>query len=254
MRRLLLAATLIAYFIISTGPSYAETREITVSAAISLKNAFEEIGRLYEAKAGSTKVLFNFGASGDLARQIGGGAPADVFASAARKDMDILEGNGLLSQGTRVNFTGNAVVLITPLKGTPLKGFEDLGKATVTKIASGNPKTVPAGRYAAEVLDYYRLSGITKNKLVFTENVRQALEYVARGEVDAGIVYATDAAVRAREVKLVSTAPEVSHRPVIYPIAVVKGTKNEANAKAFIAFVLSPSGQKILEKYGFRKP
>jgi molybdate transport system substrate-binding protein len=238
-------------FCISTGLSQAETRDMTVSAAISLKNAFEEIGKLYESRD-NVKVLLNFGASGDLAKQIEGGAPVDVFASAAQKDMDMLEGNGLLSQGTRVNFAGNSVVLIVPEKGTPLKGFEDLNAAAVKKIAVGNPKTVPAGRYAAEVLDYYKLAGVIKDKLVFTENVRQALDYVARGEVDAGIVYATDAAVSARDVKLISTAPEASHKPVIYPIAVVKGTKSETSAKAFISLVLSPEGQKILQKFGFK--
>ena len=234
-----------------TYPATASAGEITVSAAISLKNAFEEIGKLYEAK-GDAKVLFNFGASGDLARQIEGGAPVDVFASAAQKDMDLLDSNGLLSQGTRVNFAGNSVVLIRPIQGTPLKGFEDLNTAAVKKIAVGNPKTVPAGRYAAEVLDYYKLAAAIKDKLVFTENVRQALDYVAQGEVDAGIVYATDAAVSARDVKLISTAPEASHKPVIYPIAVVKGTKSETSAKAFISLVLSPEGQKILQKYGFK--
>ena len=251
MRRLIFTTVSMICFFISTGLSRAEPREITVSAAISLKNAFEEIGKLYESRH-NVKVLLNFGASGDLAKQIEGGAPADVFASAAPKDMDMLDGKGLLSQGTRVNFAGNSVVLITPRHGTPLQGFEDLDTAAVMKIALGNPKTVPAGRYAADVLDYYKLSGMIKDKLVFTENVRQALDYVARGEVDAGIVYATDAAVRARDIKLISTAPEASHKPVIYPIAVVKGAKNETSAKAFISLVLSSDGRKILQKYGFK--
>jgi molybdate transport system substrate-binding protein len=247
----ILKAVLIVCFCVSTGFSHAEAGDITVSAAISLKNAFEEIGKLYESRH-REKVLLNFGASGDLAKQIAGGAPVDVFASAAQKDMDMLDSNGLLYQGTRVNFAGNSVVLIIPLQGTLLKGFEDLNTASVKKIAVGNPKTVPAGRYAAEVLDYYKLSGVIKDRLVFTENVRQALDYVARGEVDAGIVYGTDAATRARDIKLVSTAPEASHRPVIYPIAVVKDTKNETSAKAFASLVVAPEGGKILQKYGFK--
>jgi molybdate transport system substrate-binding protein len=248
--KLTLMAILTAFSCVSTGLSHAEAGDITVSAAISLKNAFEEIARLYEFRH-KEKVLLNFGASGDLAKQIAGGAPVDVFASAAQKDMDMLDSNRLLCEGTRANFAGNSVVLIIPLQGTPLKGFEDLNAAHVKKIAVGNPKTVPAGRYAAEVLDYYKLSGVIKDKLVFTENVRQALDYVARGEVDAGIVYGTDAAVGAGDVKLISTAPGASHRPVVYPIAVVKDTKKEASARVFESLVVAPEGQSILQKYGF---
>ncbi|HAM50696.1 MAG TPA: molybdate ABC transporter substrate-binding protein [Nitrospiraceae bacterium] len=229
--------------------------EITVSAAISLKNAFEEVGKIYEAKGGSAKVLFNFGASGDLARQIEGGAPVDVFASAAQKDMDDLDNKGVILQGSRFNFAANRVVLIVPV-GSKIAAasFEGLADREVKKIAMGNPKTVPAGRYAEEVLAYYKLPPSIKEKLVFAENVRQVLDYVARGEVDAGIVYATDASTRAKEVRIVASAPEESHKPVVYSIAVLKDAKNEVAAKAFVALVLSPEGQRILEKYGFRKP
>ena len=231
------------------------TGEITVSTAISLKNAFEEIGKLYEAKGGGTKVLFNFGASGDLMRQIEGGAPVDVFASAAQKDMDEAEKKGLLLAGSRANFAANTVVLAVPATTrTLIKSFEDLKTDSVKKIAVGNPKTVPAGRYAEEVFQYYKILDTIKEKFVLTENVRQVLDYVARGEVDAGVVYSTDAMTRPKEVSLVATAPEQSHKPVIYPIAIVKGTKNETVAKAFVALVLSPEGQGILAKYGFRKP
>lgn len=241
--------------IAGSGIARAETKELTVSAAISLKNAFEEIGRLYEAKEGGTKVLFNFGASGDLVKQIEGGAPVDVFASAAQNDMDEAGKKGLLLAGSRADFADNTVVLIVPMTAkTSMKSFEDLKADSVKKIAVGNPKTVPAGRYAEEIFQYYRIFDAIKDKLIPTDNVRQALDYVARGEVDAGVVYSTDAMARTAEVRIAVTAPERSHRPVIYPIAVVKGTKNEAAAKAFIAFVLSPEGQRILEKYGFKTP
>ncbi|MGD0282069.1 MAG: molybdate ABC transporter substrate-binding protein [Dissulfurispiraceae bacterium] len=228
-------------------------KEIIVSAAISLKNAFEEIGILYETKNAGAKVIFNFGASGDLMRQIEGGAPVDVFASAAQKDMDDAEKKGLIASESRVNFAGNSVVLIVPLNsGTDTKSFADLASETIKKIAVGNPMTVPAGRYAEEVLTYYNMVAAVKDKLIFTENVRQVLDYVARGEVDAGVVYATDAAARPKETKIVATAPEASHKPVIYPVAVVKATKIESSAKAFIALLLSPEGRKILQKYGFK--
>jgi molybdate transport system substrate-binding protein len=231
----------------------AESKEITVSAAISLKNAFEDIGKLFELSNAGTKVLFNFGASGDLMTQIKGGAPVDVFASAAIKEMNELAKEGLVLQDTKTNFAANAVVLIVPASSKlAIASFEDLAKSDIKKIAAGNPKTVPVGRYAAETFEYYKIADMLKDKLVFAENVRQALDYVARGEVDAGVVYATDAAVKQQEVKVVATAPEASHKPVIYPIAVIKDSKNTPTAKMFVSFVLSEEGKKILGKYGFK--
>ena len=249
--RLLLAIV----FLCVTVPLFAfagSTKEITVSAAISLKNAFEEIGKVYESQSG-TKCIFNFGASGDLLIQIAGGAPVDVFASAAQKEMDEAAKQGLIITDTRADFAANNVVLIVPSGArTALTSFEGLGAAEIKKIAVGNPKTVPAGRYAEEVFNYYKILPSLKDKFIYSENVRAALDYVARGEVDAGVVYTTDAATRSNEIKIVATAPEGSHKPVAYPIAVVKATKNAAEAKAFIALVLSPEGQKILQKYGFK--
>ncbi len=204
-------------------------------------------------KKPGTKVTFNFGASGDLARQIEGGAPVDVFASAAQKDMDSAENKGAIAAGSRINFAANSVVLIVP-RGTrvPIKSFDDLKSGSIKKIAVGNPKTVPAGRYAEEVLKYYRMLDDIKGKLIFTENVRQVLDYVSRDEVDAGIVYSTDAMVRSKEAAVIATAPEASHKPVVYPIAVVKTTKNSELARAFITLVTSPEGKKILGRYGFK--
>ncbi|HYA85876.1 MAG TPA: molybdate ABC transporter substrate-binding protein [Nitrospirota bacterium] len=227
--------------------------DITVSAAISLKNAFEEIGKIYESQNKGIKVMFNFGASGDLMMQIKGGAPVDVFASAALKDMDELDNAGFVLKDTRVNFATNSLVLITPMSSKiALVSFDDLKKAEVKKIAVGNPKTVPVGRYTEETFQYFKVSDMIKEKLVFAENVRQVLDYVARGEVDAGVVYSTDAMVKQQEVRIVVTTPEASHKPVVYPIAVVKSTKNEKAAKAFLSLVTSEEGRKILSKYGFK--
>lgn len=227
-------------------------KDITVSAAISLKNAFEEIGRLYESKYG-TKCVFNFGASGDLLKQIAGGAPVDVFASAAQKDMDDADKQGHIVTATRADFAVNSVVLIVPAGArTLLKSFEDLRAANIQKIAIVNPKTSPAGRYAEEIFVFYQMLSSIKDKLIYAENVRQVLDYVARDEVDAGVVYTTDAAARAKDIKIIAVAPEASHKPVVYPIAVVKGTKSEADAKAFISIVLSKEGKKILQKHSFK--
>lgn len=245
---------LIAVFLCLAVPliaSAGSSKEITVSAAISLKNAFEEIGRLSGSKYG-IKCVFNFGASGNLAKQIAGGAPVDVFASAAQKDMDDVNKQGLIVAGTRADFAAGGIVLIVSAGATiPLKSFEGLRAAKIEKIAIVNP-TSPAGRYAEEVFSYYQILPDIKDKLIYTGNVRQVLDYVVRGEVDAGIVYATDAAVGSKEIRIVAAAPAAGHKPVVYPIAVVKGTKNETYAKAFISLVLSPEGKKILQKYGFK--
>jgi len=228
------------------------SKEITVSAAVSLKNAFVEIGNLFESQNKGVKVIFNFGASGDLARQIEGGAPVDVFASAAQKDMDQIDTKGLIDGSTRVNFIKNTVVLIqSAVSPLEIKGFEELLKPEIKMISIGNPQTVPAGKYAQEVLMHVKIwEGIT-DKLILAENVRQVLDYVTKNEVDAGVVYATDAAVQANKIKIVATAPSGSHSPIVYPVAVVKGSKNEAPAKVFITMLASVDGMRILKKYGF---
>ncbi len=155
------------------------SKEITVSAAISLKNAFEEIGNLFESQNTGTNVVFNFGASGDLARQIDGGAPVDVFASAAQKDMDQINTKGLIDSSTLLNFAKNTVVLIQSVASTlEIKGFEDLLKPEIKMISIGNPQTVPAGKYAQEVFTHFKIWEGISNKLILAENVRQVLDYV----------------------------------------------------------------------------
>ena len=254
MRRFMFILVYFAALLLATG-AVAQPKsayEITVSAAISLKNAFEEIGKIFMETHPGSKVVFNFGGSGDLARQIEAGAPVDVFASAAPKDLDDIDRKGLVATNSRKNFAGNAVVLIKPATSNiPINSMKDLEKKEVGKISIGNPKTVPAGRYAEEALRHYNLWDAVKDRLVFAENVRQVLDYVARGEVDAGLVYSTDAMVRAKEVKVVMKLPEGSHQPVVYPIGVIKGTKEESLSRAFVGLVVSAEGQNILNKYRF---
>lgn len=226
---------------------------IVVSAAMSLKSAFEEVGALSASVAGVSRPVFNFGASGDLLAQIRGGAPVDVFAAAAVKDMDALEADGALLPGTRIDFAANEIVLIVPAASKAgASSFADLVKPAVARIAMVNPKTGPAGRYADEVFASARITEAVRPKLVLAENVRQVLDYVARAEVDAGVVYATDAAIRPQEVKVAAVAPSASHKRVIYPIAVIKGTPHAEAAKAFVAAVRSEAGQAILARHGFK--
>ena len=254
MRRFMLALVCFAALLLATEirAQPRSTHEITVSAAISLKNAFEDIGKIFKQKNPGVKLVFNFGASGDLARQIEAGAPVDVLASAAQKDMDDIDRKGLLAANSRKDFTGNTVVLVKPVNSTiKLSSLKDLQKGEVKKIAIGNPKTVPAGRYAEEGLRHFNLWDAVKDKLIFAENVRQVLDYVAKDEVDAGLVYSTDAMVRSKEVKVVMKLPEGSHQPVVYPIGVIKGTREELLSRAFVDLVISAEGQKVLNKYGF---
>jgi molybdate transport system substrate-binding protein len=133
----------------------------------------------------------------------------------------------------------------------PFRALTDLKKEEVKKVAIGNPKTVPAGMYAEEALRHFNLWDVIKHKLIFAENVRQALDYVARDEVDAGLVYSTDAMARPKEVEVVIKLPETSHQPIVYPIGVIKGTKVETLSRAFVDFVISTEGQRILNQYGF---
>jgi molybdate transport system substrate-binding protein len=245
---------LAAIFTAASSAAFAEPlREITVSAAMSLKKGFQEIGKVFEAKHGGVKVQFNFGASGDLIRQIEGGAPVDAFASAALREMDVLEERGMIIHGSRRNFAENAIVLVISSNAkSKIQSFADLTAGEIKKIAVGNFKTVPAGRYAEEIFRYYEMLPSIKDKLIFAENVRQVLDYVARNEVDAGVVYATDAKTREREVTVKAVADEKSHRKAVYPLAIIKNTKNPKLTEDFLSFVLSEEGQKILGKYGFK--
>jgi molybdate transport system substrate-binding protein len=226
-------------------------RGILVSAAISLKSAFEEIGFIYQKQTG-VRVEFNLGASGLLQRQIEEGAPVDVFASAGEKQMDELQARNLIIPETRRNLAQNTLVLIVPADSRlPLASFSELLKPGIERMAIGNPKTVPAGQYAEETLRYFKLWDKIQPRLVLAENVRQVLDYVARGEVQAGIVYSSDVLSTGGGVKVAITAPNGSHKPILYPIAVVRGTPSRADAQRYIDLALSKTGQDILAKYGF---
>jgi molybdate transport system substrate-binding protein len=228
----------------------ANADELTVSAAVSLKDAFNEIAELNEKRTG-TKVHFNYGASGVLQKQIESGAPADVFASAGAKQMDELVARGFIVPSTRTDFVRNALVLVVPAKGPEIGSFGDLANPVVKKVAVGNPKTVPAGQYTEQTLNRLKLLPQIQSKLIFAEDVRQVLDYVVRDEVEAGVVYSSDALSAGHKIKVVARAADESHDPILYPIAVVKESKQQDAARKFIDLVLSPEGQGILAKHGF---
>jgi len=229
----------------------AHKADLTVSAAISLKDALDEIKQLYVAANPGVSIVMNYGASGTLQLQIEQGAPVDIFLSAAPKQMDALAAKGLLLDGSRRDLLRNEVVLIVPKDSTAkISSFQDLTRPDVKKIALGEPASVPAGQYAKQTLTTMGIYDAVNAKAVLAKDVRQVLTYVETGNVDAGIVYSTDA-LSSTKVKVVATAPPNSHDPVIYPGTVIKGSKNTEAATAFLDSLRDPQASAIFQKYGF---
>jgi len=237
----------------AAGPALAQ--DVTLSVAISMKDAVEELGKGFMASRPGVTLRYNFGSSGELQKQIEGGAPVDLFISAAERQMDeLVKKNLVAGQSPRI-FARNVLVVIKPADSkVDITKPADLVDAKVTKIVIGNPKTVPAGQYAEESLKALGIWDRLQPKLVFSENVRQALDYVARGEVEAGFVYTTDAATRAQQVKQAFRPAEDTYRPVVYPVAVVAGAKQAALAQAFLDLLVSRDGQATLARFGFQPP
>jgi molybdate transport system substrate-binding protein len=232
-------------------PAYAQT--LKVSVAVSLKEAVTEIAKAYEEKTGD-KVELAFGSSGQLAAQIKNGHGADVFISAAQKQVDDLAKENLTLDTSRRVLAGNSLVLITPKDAKanhPITDFKDLADPAVKRVAMGEPKTVPAGQYAQQTLDTLKLSEPLKGRIVYGANVRQVLAYVEMGEVDAGIVYATDAKESGDKVKVVKTAESSTHDPIIYPAVILKASKKADSASQFLDFFASEKARAILTAKGF---
>ena len=235
--RVLLAAALL----LLTGlPLAVDAADLTVSAAASLTNAFRELGPVFEARHPGTRVQFNFAASGALLQQIAKGAPVDVFASADQETMDDAQKQGLVDAPSRIDFVRNALVVIVPADSRQnATGLADLRSERFAKVAIGQPASVPVGRYTKAVLEQAGLWATVEPRMIGAQSVRQALDYVARGEVDAGFVYATDAAIMSDKVRVLFTVPTPT--PILYPMAVLKGSPNEAVARTFVRFIASPA-------------
>ena len=234
-------------------PVATQTIELNVSAAVSLKDALLEIQTNYQAKHPEVKLLYNLGASGSLQKQIEQGAPADIFISAAAQQMDGLADKQLVNKTTRKNLVRNQLVIVVPKASTlVIDDFAGFKQSEINKIAVGEPKVVPAGQYAQQVLQKLNLLGAVQDKLVFAKDVRTVLAYTETGNVEAGIVYKTDAA-SSDKVKVAAVAPADSHAPIVYPAAVLAGAKQAAAAETFLSYLFSPEAQTVFEKYGFAK-
>lgn len=251
MRRL---AGLLAAFSILWGaaPALAQDRSLTVFAAASMKNALDEVDAAYTAKTG-IRIVASYAASSALAKQIEQGAPADVFVSADTDWMDYAIAKKTINEPTRVNLLGNSIVLIAPKqskldKVTIGAGFDLSKLAGDGRIATGDVKAVPSGKYARAALERLGAWQAAEPKFAMAENVRAALTLVARGEAPLGIVYATDAKVEPG-VKIVGAFPADSHPAIVYPVAATATAKTEA--ADYLAFLRSPAAKAIFEKYGF---
>lgn len=230
-----------------------EIIELTISAAASLKEAMTQIESMYEAANPHIDLLFTFGGSGALMQQIEQGAPSDIFISAAQKQMTMLEDKGYILESSKKDLLENKVVLIVPVdQGLELTSFEDVVGEKVTSLGLGEPGSVPVGQYAEEIFTTLGILETIKNeeKIVYAKDVKEVLSWVATGNVDAGVVYATDAKTT-DDVNVICEAPIGSYSPAIYPVGVIKESKHVDVAEDFVAYLSSEDVKSVFEGLGF---
>jgi molybdate transport system substrate-binding protein len=229
--------------------SSVRAAQVNVFAAASLTDALKQIAVGYEKSSGD-HIAFNFAASGPLARQIEAGAPADVFISADEARADELAGKGLLVAGSRRSLLGNQLVIVTLPDNTTIHTPSDLTNSAVKRIALGDPKSVPCGTYSRQYFDGLGIWPLVAAKVIPCENVRSVLATVETGDVDAGIVYKTDAAV-SKKVKVVYEVPVADGPKITYPVALVSGSSQAEAARKFLAYLSTPGAEKIFRDAGF---
>jgi len=231
----------------------AEPVTLTISAAASLKDSFEELKEIYVGENKNITITYNFGSSGALQKQIEQGAEADIFVSAANKQMDTLKSADLIVNDSLFTLLESSVVLVVPNDSdlTTISDFKDLTDDSVKRIALGEPSSVPAGQYAEEVLANFGVLDQVKDKAVYAKDVKEVLTWVESGNVEAGIVYRSDAKT-SDKVKVIAKATEDSHSPVEYPAAIIAESKNQEEAKKFLEFLCSDKAKEVFEKYGFK--
>ncbi len=233
----------------STACRTAQPVVLTVSVAASLTDAIEAAEAAYTDSHPGVAFRNNFGGSGTLAQQIELGAPVDLFVSAAEEPMNDLDTRSLLVAGSRRDLLRNTLVLIAP-RTSALAGFDQLAGASVRNLAIGDPGHVPAGHYALQTVTSLHLLPALQSRLVLAENVRQVLTYVETGNADAGLVYATDAAI-SDKVRVVATAPDSTHDPIVYPAAVLRAGAHPVEAADFLSWLASPAARAFFTQRGF---
>lgn len=255
MKKIIFVFFLISYLFVSCNQSNntqsnSENKEIYVLVAASLTDVLTELANNYKQET-STEIIFSFASSGALQAQIEASAPADIFFSAAQKQMNALEEKGLIDSETRKDLLENKVVLISPKNSNlNIKSFTDITNSNVKKLGLGKPKSVPVGQYSEEILSNLSILDIAKEKAVYGSDVRNVLDWVETAEVDCGIVYATDAKI-AKNINIIAEAPEGTHKKVIYPISIIKSSQNKEEAKKFIEYISTDKSKEIFQNYGF---
>ncbi|WP_282034254.1 molybdate ABC transporter substrate-binding protein [Metabacillus indicus] len=217
---------------------------LLISAAASLKDSLQEVKEQFEKENPSIEVRMNFGSTGSLQKQIEQGAPADLLISASKPFFTELSKKGYISPSLQMDYLGNELVMVTAKEDMEMKDLPD-----AEKISIGIPETVPAGAYAKEALEHYGIWSELEKKTVFAKDVRQVLSYVETGNVDAGIVYRTDA-MQSQKVKQESIDPE-SYGDIVYPAGVLERTKHPKEAEAFYEFLKTDRAKQVFKKYGF---
>lgn len=240
----------LALSIVGCSKPQDKVTEINISAAASLKEAMVKLEEEYKKSNENIKLVVNYGASGSLQQQIEQGAPCDVFISAGKKQMDALNEGGLLLDDTYKNLVENDLVLIAP-KESELNSIEDLKSDEVKHIAVGEPESVPAGKYADEVLTNLNIKDSISDKLVFAKDVKEVLAWTTSRNAELGFVYLSDT-INNDNVKVVETISKDLHSPIIYPVAITKSSKQSEEAKKFEEFLLSDKGQEILKEFGYK--
>ncbi|KRG15496.1 molybdate ABC transporter substrate-binding protein [Lederbergia galactosidilytica] len=225
--------------------------EITISAAASLKEAMDVIQQSYMKEHPHVKLRVNYGGSGSLQQQISNGAPVDLFFSAAEDKYNRLVEEGKIAEEDGIDLLKNELVLVVPKEGEiAIQQLEDLATDKIQQLTIGTPESVPAGKYARESLETIGLWGEIEAKIVYAKDVRQVLSYVETGNVEAGLVYKTDAMI-SDKVKIVATASSNTHSPIVYPVGVIKDSKHYEAAKQFYRYLQSEAALKVFEDYGF---
>ncbi|MBD3867053.1 MAG: molybdate ABC transporter substrate-binding protein [Acidobacteria bacterium] len=245
-----------AFFLLTVlaAPTVARGADgVSVSAAVSLRDALNDAWRPIGAEE-QVEIVLNAAGSGTLLRQIMQGAPVDLFISASPAELDELERAGLLVPGSRVTVATNRLVTILAPLGEPPVQFGDLAGPGITRVAIGNPRTVPAGRYAREALVSTGLWEPLQDRLVYAENVRQVVEYVARGDVDAGLVYSTDAELFRGRVRRGPEPPDGSYAPILYQAAILNEATEKEAAGELLELLLTERGRLTFRQYGFTLP
>lgn len=242
------AALTILFSLLLAGTSLAS--EILVSAASDLTGAFKEIGEMYEKESGD-RVVFNFGSTGMLAQQIEGGAPVDLFAAANKRYVDELEKKGLIILETKRVYAIGRIVLATPKGGVKLNSVEELTRPDIRRIAIANPSHAPYGMAAKEAMEKNGIWNKIKDKVVYAENIRQAMQYLETGNVDAAILALS--VTMGSDINY-TPIPQELYSPIEQTLAVIKGGKNEKKARELAEFINGPKGRAVMDRYGFGLP